>query len=107
MGRRKGANVDDLHHHPDGDDRYYGKKEDVFQFGIKPLIGILLAILALPLFLAGGLWAGLKNCAWAIWKLGDDFYYWSKVHYWGKYTPRYRRRKRAAGGQAGNQGGAT
>lgn len=79
----------DLHHHPDGDDRFYGPDEAVY--GLKPLAGLLLSILALPIFLAWGMWRGLLSCWETIWEFGDHFYYWSKVHHWGKYTPRYRR----------------
>lgn len=54
---------------------------------VKPLIGIILAILALPFFILFGAFAGVRDCMQTIWRLGDDFYYTSKVRYWGKYTP--------------------
>ena len=88
--------MDKVYHHPNGDDRFYGEADEVVKWGIKPIIGILLAILALPIFLAHGLYRGFVGCFGAAAALGDDFYYWSKVHYWGKYMPSYRRRMKKA-----------
>lgn len=82
-------------HHPGNMDHFYGEKDEVFKWGIKPLIGIVIAICVSPLFIIHGIYKGLGSLVSVIGELGDSFYYWSKVHYWGKYTPRYRRRMKS------------